>query len=466
MPLAGKHFGKWAWILPVILLAFPVKFYIFSLFDHNEHMYVAAAEGLANGKTMYRDFAFLQMPLQPWIILLIKALTGTSDWLFAGKLTGLIAWIGLTAGLIFMATNGKPGLIPAALISLGTALNPTLLRSAMESSNYAIPAFFCLLAFLCLHFQEKKWNPFLAGLFLGLAASGKLFYVVFIPVLFFPIRKKILVSAGLLAGLALPIIYLIRFPEAFMFQNLEFHYLTSEWRKSLNSGTGFSFQEKKGFFLNWLKNPIQAAWVGSAVLMSIWELRKNRRFWLNPGLWVFLLSIPLALYPAPLFEQYLLLVWLGAALLLCSLPEFSVLAWVLVAAFSIFTDPAGILKTPIRNSYIHDYHEVSQNIRKHINNPDAIAAGYSTIYAMNAGLQIPDVFRTGAFLSRLDTLIPAHPLWVRLSELEQWLEENQPDVIIAGEEFGYDAPFYRFAERNQYQLLSNTGHLSVFIHPE
>ncbi|MEG8053547.1 hypothetical protein QP185_10385 [Sphingomonas aerolata] len=48
--------------------------------DHDESQYVAAAVLTAHGLLPYRDFAYLQTPLQPFLLAPIAVLTGAWTW--------------------------------------------------------------------------------------------------------------------------------------------------------------------------------------------------------------------------------------------------------------------------------------------------------------------------------------------------------------------------------------------------
>ena len=55
--------------------------------DHNEHMYVAAGALLADGKTLYSDFSYVQMPLLPHLYGALYRLSGADQLLLLQLLT-------------------------------------------------------------------------------------------------------------------------------------------------------------------------------------------------------------------------------------------------------------------------------------------------------------------------------------------------------------------------------------------
>jgi hypothetical protein len=453
------------WLLPFCVLAVLVRAYIFSVFDHNEHMYLAAAEGLAVGKTMYRDFAFLQMPLQPWAIWLVKTVSTSSSWLWAGKTLGWIAWFGLAITTFLLVEKERKSWLSASFVALCVALHPTVLRCAMESSNYILPAFLCLLSWWSARQGQSAIGAFGAGCFMALAAATKLFYVAFIPLVWLciPNRQKGWGLLGIGIGLLPALYYGLQFPEDFIFQNWTFHQLTSAWRADLDSGTGFTLAEKWDFLRQWLTHWSTGLWMVAAVWSGV-QARKNLSRWHFILMWLtFSVTLFAALFPAPLFEQYMLLPWLGGVFLLSQAKKFSFRLWCVLALAHLFTDPMGIMYRPFRTSYVQGTQEIALKIKEAGADSSWQVAGFSPIYGMDAGLKIADVWRTGIFLSRLDQRLSADARWVRLSEINTYLEQNQPEVILTGEEGAYDHGLEAYAKAHHYQLLEGTAHMKVWM---
>lgn len=464
----GKIKNVLLWVIPMVLLALPVRAYLFSVFDHNEHMYLAAAEGLASGKTLYKDFAFLQMPLQPWGIWFVKVLSFSTSWIWSGKTLSWLAWIGVCVTTFLLVQKGEKTWLSATLVALCVGLHPTVLRCAMESSNYILPAWCCLMAWWNQKHNEKSWGAFAAGCWMALAVSTKLFYLAFLPFIFLstPKNKRYWSLAGITIGLWPALYYLFRFPDDFFFQNWTFHHMTSAWRASLNSGTGFTWIQKLQFFKEWLAHWPTAVWMMAGLWVGFQHGKKQGYWQFGLGMAVFVLSIFVAVYPAPLFEQYMLLPWLGGVFLLSQAPRFSFRVWIILALVHVWSDPMGILYRPFRSSFVSESIAIGEKIKAEGASSDWNVAGFSPTYGLEAGLTIPDVWRTGIFLSRLDERLHDDERWIRLMDMDTALTKMQPEVIITGEEGAYDNGLASFAQTHSYRLLEGTGHLKVWILPK
>jgi hypothetical protein len=117
---------------------------------HNEQMYVAAAYLLAQGRRLYSDFAFVQMPYSPLAYAAVYTLTGSGHYLLKAKLVNLV-WLALAGGLLVGRTlRATQDLLLALLLLVLFLADYYLLRAAIEASNYTMPVACSLLAYVWL----------------------------------------------------------------------------------------------------------------------------------------------------------------------------------------------------------------------------------------------------------------------------------------------------------------------------
>lgn len=152
-----------------------VVFAIVRPLDHDESQYVAAAM-LARHALVYRDFAYLQTPLQP--ILFAPLVDAAGAWAFPA-LRMVNAALGLlTAGLVYGATRRAGGTVATALIAVGLLVTADIfLFSAAVARNDMLPA--SLLAGAVMLLVAPSGGAFgvvMAGLLLSAATAAKLSY--------------------------------------------------------------------------------------------------------------------------------------------------------------------------------------------------------------------------------------------------------------------------------------------------
>jgi len=239
-----------------------------AFFNHNEQMYVAAGWLAAEGKSLYRDFSYVQMPLLPLVYGLLFRLADGAHALLIAKLASLAA-TALAAGALYRIARRQfgRGMESGLLVAL-FLLAPAIVLPAAEVSNYAWPMALSLWALALLDGLSADGGatrPALraagAGLLLALATSVKLTYLALIP----PVGAALVwhalarrqhehradelhdawrnapdaaFAARLIGGFALgtalglaPVwFYLLRDPQAFAFNNFLYHALNAQWR--------------------------------------------------------------------------------------------------------------------------------------------------------------------------------------------------------------------------------------------
>ena len=168
----------WAAAALVLLL---VGFALVRPVDHDESQYVAAAVLAARGLIPYRDFAYLQTPLQP--LVLAPFAGGLGIWTYPG-LRIVNALLGAVAvGASFTAMRGA-GVRPTRALACAAlfACCDVLLFSAGTARNDALPAALYALALPPILRTERgsgsRASAVLIGLLLAAAVATKISYAL------------------------------------------------------------------------------------------------------------------------------------------------------------------------------------------------------------------------------------------------------------------------------------------------
>ena len=166
------------WVAALALGLLLAALALFRPIDHDESQYVAAAVLAADGLP-YRDFAYLQTPLQPLLFAPLAALFGGLAWpglRLVNALLGLAA-VAATWGAARAAGAGaRASLIAAGLF----ATTDILLFSVGVARNDALPAAMLAAARIpamrATRAPASRRGAFLAGLLLAAAAAAKISY--------------------------------------------------------------------------------------------------------------------------------------------------------------------------------------------------------------------------------------------------------------------------------------------------
>ena len=195
--------------------------------DHDESQYVAASSLVAHGLLPYRDFAYFQTPLQPFLLAPVVGLAGTWAWLALRIANALMASmaIGFVAAAARAAGASRSIASIAAILFAGCDI---LLFSAATARNDAMPA--ALLAagiWLMVQVGEERRRALAIGLLLASAAAAKISYVL--PAMTYGLwtlfqrdRRPISVAIG-----TLPVVLFLLWtfslsPAGFLFDTLRF----------------------------------------------------------------------------------------------------------------------------------------------------------------------------------------------------------------------------------------------------
>lgn len=163
--------------LAAVLIAFALRRPV----DHDESQYVAATLLSADGWLPYRDYAYLQTPLQPLAFAPLAWTTGGLAWPVLRVANALLGVVVVAAAWRAMREAGVSARIATASAGLFAA-SDILLFSAGTARNDALPAALLALALIPVLRAERgtgtRGGALLAGLLLGAAVAAKVSYAM------------------------------------------------------------------------------------------------------------------------------------------------------------------------------------------------------------------------------------------------------------------------------------------------
>ena len=287
-------------VLPVLALLRPV--------DHDESQYVAAAVLTGHGLIPYRDFAYLQTPLQPWLLAPLAAAAGALAWPALRVANALLGWLCVFA--VWRAAEAAGAGRRAALAAAGLLAScDIMLFAAGTARNDALPAACLALALWAgAHHQRvpRRRLSVAIGLLLGAAAAAKVSYAL--PAAAFGVVALVdrrsrpgWVALGALPAVALIVASWVVAPASLLFGVWTFphrapalYYADAPFRLSL---VAKAFDSAKFLALG---AALPALW-----LVARATVRGRRAAWLDAMLAAGILA---ALLPEPTWRQY----WLPA----------------------------------------------------------------------------------------------------------------------------------------------------------
>jgi len=213
--------------------------------DHDESQYVAATVLTAHGLLPYRDFAYLQTPLQPVLFAPIALLAGTLTWP-ALRLTNALLGLATVAFVHAAARRAGAGPAIARICAALFATTDILLFSIGTARNDALPAA-CLAATLWLIARSGhgRRTAFSIGLLLATATAAKISYAFpaaayGLYALARPRHRPMLVALGTFPVAAFVAWTVTLSPEGFLFGTIHFpaaapaeFYADRPWKLSL-----------------------------------------------------------------------------------------------------------------------------------------------------------------------------------------------------------------------------------------
>jgi hypothetical protein len=203
--------------------------------NQNDFMYAVAPAVWAQNGALYTDVPFPQAPLSILLNSLLVAISGNVNIFLFARIVSMS--LVLLAILLPVLDRSKVRDIEIWLLYVSLCLtNYFLISNSREIGNYAL-SLLCLSAAVTILGASgpAKWRGFAAFMFIGLATSAKLYFIVILPALFlwFVINERKARSpgvvaacgAGLVAGLAPILFFLARDYESFWRWTVQFFQL-------------------------------------------------------------------------------------------------------------------------------------------------------------------------------------------------------------------------------------------------
>ncbi len=474
------------WPLLAAVLALVALSVLVRPISHDEGQYVAAIEFARHGLP-YRDFAYLQTPLQPLVLSPLGALP--AGWLLFGvrvanAFFGLLTIVSLILALKDRATHGSTLIALTALI----CSEPFLLASS-NARNDALPmaliAMTIFALFRGLLGRRRKECFGVAGLLLGLAASTKISSAVLIGPLavFLFLRGRqlglssvVACFAGIIVGLLPSAIFAVIAPLQFKFDVFTYSLVAPrQWWTAV----GHKNWLEPGFrIIRLLSLAAQSCALVGIGAIALDRRRSDERLLLEL---MILGGLVAAYLPEPAYAQYLVPllppVVARFAIAIDGAPRWSHKPLVvLTVAFSL----VGLLQT-------------GKAVARTINRGDSLADGVALgrrVAAAAAGGSIVTLspecvvgsdtnldpgFVTGSFLFRTFSRLGDDAM--RLGYSPNWqtidaaLDERRPRVILTGGESkrrppifpnGLDAPLIAWAIAHQYKRMPQRGDATLW----
>jgi hypothetical protein len=286
-------------------------------FDHNDFLYLASASRTGD---LYSDINFVQAPLSYWFWRGVYIISPHGYAYIIFQMVSLLLTIFsiLIFSGMFKYREQKTIFIILASVSFYA------LRAGFEIGSYSLPAFFTSAAIFFL--LKPGQARLIAPLFLGLAASAKLSFLVFIVPGFFiyfigqkDINRRYIDLLFWLAIYALGLLpiawYFLSNPSAFIFHNLTFHSeITYASRGMTPVKSALSIIGGFGKFF------VEMALMLSVIVVGIFEFIRSKadlrgalsdaecrrpKIFLLMLLLFFLFSVLAAISPKIIFVQYL-----------------------------------------------------------------------------------------------------------------------------------------------------------------
>ncbi|MDV3458774.1 DUF2029 domain-containing protein [Sphingomonas sp. HF-S4] len=298
----------WAWavLLTIVLAALSMMRPI----DHDESQYVAAAVLSGEGLLPYRDYAYLQTPLQPLLFGPLARLL--SEFAYPG-LRLVNALLGALA-IVFVYRAARAGGVPVRVAFAASALfagTDILLFGTGLARNDALPlALFAGALWLIVAGGERR-TPAAAvaiGLLLAAAAAAKASYAL--PAAAYGLwtlwdrsHRPFWVALGAAVPVALVLALADQAPEAFWFGAFVF---PADAPEQYYAGGARAYKLTLGFrLLDLLKFSALGATL-PALVVIVWRLRDARERVDTLLELLILASLLSAVLPEPTWRQYLL----------------------------------------------------------------------------------------------------------------------------------------------------------------
>ncbi|MFZ3484416.1 glycosyltransferase 87 family protein [Sphingomonas sp. 3-13AW] len=492
--LLGRPIGPAGILFLASLLLFTLAALVLPL-NRDESQYVAAVELMRHGLP-FRDFMYLQTPLQP--LLLAPFAFFEEGWLFLTlRLVNALAAAGaiLIVYRAALAAGGTPRRALAAAAML--ALCDAMIFAGGVARNDTLPLFFETLGIWLLvgthRGMRHDWRLFLAGLAFGAAVSVKISYIVPAGVLFAVMlyegrrdrfRGAVAYALGGAVGVLPTLVLFALVPENFLFGVFEYSLVAPQQWRMVND---------QAHMLEFGTTLRRLAWFmvqGPAlVVLALVLWRRFRHGGDRHGValdWLIIAGCIAAMLPQPSFRQYVipilppLFIRFGAihgpiaprrSLQLVFAVTLVLGIWRTGAeSVGALRDGSPILLAVADGAWLGDHLDDS--------GAPGMAASLSPERFAGGRLDIDPRFAMGPFLYRMHGLMTADEERrmhvVTRESLDRAFRNTPPSAIVTGGEGrstpdapgGLDAPLKRWAERHNYRRMqSPSGTLSLYLRP-
>ncbi len=473
-------------------------------FDHDENIYCTAGALIVSGKVMYRDFAFLHMPLLPVIYAFLFTLFKTTNYLFVGRVFSvacsvLTMYLVLTAFLQAFRHQRIYGIVMGTSAAVLYAFNPVIQFAGRFAWNHSLPILCVVVSYLIvagLDFSGpfKTQRIFLAGLLAGIAVFTRLSFafaglaIFLVLALLVPVPRGVRSRKLLLpfcAGAALPsavaVYYFFKAPSSFIFDTLQYFFITGSQHWAPGWKAAMSLKEKLLVAASVSTLPSYLAGLVLFLFSCILAVGIYRcRFWRNTHfVLAFLLAGAMtfaAFVITPVWVQY----FAAPVPFILMTVAFAVSGSISVVNREstkkiILYMSAGllILSAVISTLYNKDTLEkiklafskeewtptrvytISRDVSE-IVGPDKIILTLAPIFALEGGERIYEELSTGPFLFRYGRFLSDNQRRIAVStdpgSLPALLQKEPPDAVLVGfEDIILEEPLIHYAEKLGWQ---------------
>ena len=304
-------------VLPCVALFLGTAFIAvshFRLIDGDEGFYLLAARLVFQGKVLYSDFFFTQMPLLPFVYGAWAVITGDT-WNSARLLSALLA-TALGCLLFWHVTRITGSWLAGCLAALLLVSSTPALVWFTVVKTYSLSALLLFGAYVAVWEGSGKWALAVSGLLFALSIDSRLYLAGIAPVFLLSVysRRRAFPNhrapyfwffGGLAAGLSPNLYWIVRDYGNYYFDNLGYH--------AARSSAGFigDYFQKLGslFQISGLMQTQEGSGLpfGLLLLMNgvsfVYHPRLPRpRVW--PAMFIAAAIILLSLLPTPTYLQY------------------------------------------------------------------------------------------------------------------------------------------------------------------
>lgn len=513
--MKNNRFVLW-FLIPILMFAIAGAFAMnMTAFWYDEHMYITASVFVAQGKELYKDFAYLQTPYLPFLYGSLYRILGIeSYYFFIGKLLSFLFLIISSVVLFLLARRVLHDLFLSLGIVTLFLLNINILNSAALATNFMMPVALSIISFYLFYIsfienQIKLVGITFAGIFLALAIGTKFTYatavIPFVMIIicylamekysYINIKKNSIYSllfyiAGLTVGL-LPILFFISDFDSFSFNNLGFHNVNAHWRQITDFDGPMSLYAKlafahKQYFKSDTLILLLGIMLGAGLSIKSSQTMRQAIQQIHSGafltFFLVLITAITALIPTPSWPHYysipigfLFILFIFSCV--SDSEKTSILhkrlVLILIFVTAAYNGPHllwNISRLAHKETWIAlRSHDVSTNVQNVlIENgiaTDRKIATLSPIYAIESNLPTYSELSTGPFLFRVgDLLTPEqrkHFAGTSAESLDDLFAEDPPAAILVDYEGGdlvdLNKPFIAYATINNYKKVYVAG---------